>query len=522
MKPVKRLANNNYKITSDLEGKLLEEMKDYDVELYSKKRALINCLKEYKIFTPVATYTDGADTFKLSVISDQDDELCPVGSKQLKLVVYSLFNISDHRQNFIEQVKMETQANKNLITLIPDSTEFLQIDKLLGEISRYTYIEQKYSNETDQSKRQIIRDFSIIREEKEKHLRLHIENAYKNAALIYMFDQYLLNADTFKGTINDVQKKQIKNIYTKRLTNQLSETLVPKVFSARKEDLTRLFTGNEFKFFDTHGNFTGEHLKVIEEINAKISTRAVDGRSLEADLSGDPWGYSFGTIVTTLAALLRAGRLTVRHNAESFFSHDSKAVHEAFTNATKFKAASFKSITATLSSADKTKAVQLLMDLEVDNHIVSRTPKGEIERIVIVNKKQKSETQNIVLPTTHQGNHYMVTAAISGDGSLWENMEMVVDTGADIVVLPESMIAKLGMTLAKFTTQSMQTANGMTNAKLGVLHSLKLAGETIENVQVAFIADKLLGNNRLLGMSALNKYQINIDDQLQLITLIKK
>ena len=369
MKPVKRLANNNYKITSDLEGKLLEEMKDYDVELYSKKRALINCLKEYKIFTPVATYTDGADTFKLSVISDQDDELCPVGSKQLKLVVYSLFNISDHRQNFIEQVKMETQANKNLITLIPDSTEFLQIDKLLGEISRYTYIEQKYSNETDQSKRQIIRDFSIIREEKEKHLRLHVENAYKNAALIYMFDQYLLNADTFKGTINDVQKKQIKNIYTKRLTNQLSETLVPKVFSARKEDLTRLFTGNEFKFFDTHGNFTGEHLKVIEEINAKISTRAVDGRSLEADLSGDPWGYSFGTIVTTLAALLRAGRLTVRHNAESFFSHDSKAVHEAFTNATKFKAASFKSITATLSSADKTKAVQLLMDLEVDSYI---------------------------------------------------------------------------------------------------------------------------------------------------------
>ena len=156
------------------------------------------------------------------------------------------------------------------------------------------------------------------------------------------------------------------------------------------------------------------------------------------------------------------------------------------------------------------------------NHIVSRTAKGDIERIVIVNKKQKPENQNIVLPTTHQGNHYMVSAALSGDGSLWENMEMVIDTGADIVVLPESMIAKLGMTLAKFTTQSMQTANGMTNAKLGVLHSIKLAGETIENVQVAFIADKLLGNNRLLGMSALNKYQINIDDQLQLITLIKK
>ena len=363
------LANNNYKITSDLEGKLLEEMKDFEVELFSKKRSLINYLKDYKIFTPVATYTEASDTFKFSVSSDQDDELCGSGSKQLKLTIYSLFNISDNRQDFIEQLKMETQYDKNLITLIPDSKDFSQIDKLIGEISRYIYMEQKFSNETDPAKRQIIRDFAIIREEKEKNLRLTIENAYKNATLIYMFDEHLLNTDTFKGTINALQKKQIKNIYTKRLANQLSEALIPKVFSARKEDLGSLFSGNDFKFFDSHGNFTGEHLKVIEEINAKISARFVDGKSLEADLSGDPWGYSFGTIVTTLAALLRAGRLTVKHNGESFFSHDSKTVHDAFTNATKFKSASFKSITATLSATQKNQAVQLLMDLEFETHI---------------------------------------------------------------------------------------------------------------------------------------------------------
>ena len=291
------LANNNYKITSDLEGKLLEEMKDFEVELFSKKRSLINYLKDYKIFTPVATYTEASDTFKFSVSSDQDDELCGTGSKQLKLTVYSLFNISENRQDFIEQLKMETQYDKNLISLIPDSKDFSQIDKLIGEISRYTYMEQKFSNETDPAKRQIIRDFAIIREEKEKTLRLTIENAYKNATLIYMFDEHLLNTDTFKGTINELQKKQIKNIYTKRLSNQLSEALIPKVFSARKEDLGSLFSGNDFKFFDSHGNFTGEHLKVIEEINAKIAARFVDGRSLEVDLSGDPWGYSFGTIV---------------------------------------------------------------------------------------------------------------------------------------------------------------------------------------------------------------------------------
>ena len=44
------LSNNNYKITSDLEGKLLQEMKDFDVELFSKKRSLINYIKAHKIF----------------------------------------------------------------------------------------------------------------------------------------------------------------------------------------------------------------------------------------------------------------------------------------------------------------------------------------------------------------------------------------------------------------------------------------------------------------------------------------
>lgn len=362
------LSNNNYKITSDLEGKLLEEMKDFDVELFSKKRSLINCIKNYKLFTPVATFNDGSDSFKFSVLSDQDDELTGPGSKQLKLTVYSIFNISENRQDFIENLKLETQYQKDLITLVPDNKEFSLIDKLIGEVSRYSYMEEKYSNESDPVKRQIIRDFSIIREEKEKDLRVKIEKAYRNASLIYMFDEHLLNADSFKGTISEKQRKLIKNIYTKRLASGLSESLVPKIFSTRKEGLNRLFSSDDFRFFDSHGNFTGDHLKVVEEINAKIKSHYIDGRSLESDLSGAPWGYPFGTIVSTLAALFRAGRLSVKYNGDTWFSHEQKGVQEAFTNTTKFKSASFKSITATLTAARKNQAVQLLMDLEIESH----------------------------------------------------------------------------------------------------------------------------------------------------------
>lgn len=363
------LSNNNYKITSDLEGKMLEEMKDFDVELFSKKRELIKYLKDYKTFNAVASYSDGSDSFKFSVLSDQDDELAPAGSKHLKVTAYSLFNISDDRQDFIEQLKLDTQYQKELITLVPDTAEFSQIDKLIGEIMRYAYMDEKYSNEKDADKRQIIREFEVIREEKQRTLRGLIQDAYHNASLIYMFDEHLLNADTFKGTIADNQRKMVKNIYTKRLSSQLSDSLVSRIFSTHKESLNKLFTANDFAFFDGHGNFTGDHLKIVEEINAKIKSRYMDGKSLETDLSGAPWGYNYGTLVATLAALFRAGRLSVKFNGDTYFSHEQKAVHDAFTNTTKFKSASFKSITATLSAAQKNQAVQLLMELETQDHI---------------------------------------------------------------------------------------------------------------------------------------------------------
>jgi len=362
-------SNNIYKITSDLEGKLLEEMNDFDVELFSKKRSLIKYIRDYKLFTPVAIFNDGTDSFKFTVLSDQDDELTGRGSKQLKLTVYSLFNISGNRQDFVENLKLETQYQKDLITLVPDNKDFLKIDKLIGEVSRYSYMEDKYSTESDHIKRQIIRDFSLIREEKEKELRLKIEKAYHNASVIYMFDEHLLNSDSFKRTISEIQCKMIKNIYTKRLTSGLSESLVPKIFSSRKDNLSHIFSGDDFRFFDSYGNFTGDHLKVVEEINAKIKDRYVDGRTLESNLSGAPWGYSFGTIVSTLAALFRAGRLSVKYNGNTWFSHEQSSIQEAFTNATKFKSASFKSITVTLTAAQKNQAVQLLLDLEAGDYI---------------------------------------------------------------------------------------------------------------------------------------------------------
>lgn len=362
------LSNNNYKITSDLESKMLEEMKDFDVELYIKKRELVTYIKKTGLFSAVASINDNDLAYKFNILTDLDDDISASNNKHLRLTAYSLFNINGERQDFVEGIKMDTQYDKNLITLIPSNTYFAEIDKLIGEIRRYNFMEDKYANDNDKDKRQIIREFSIIKEEKEKDLLGRIEDAYATGSLVYMYDEELLNRDSFKGTINEVQRKLINNTYTKRLSTQLSESIIPKLLNEKTNDkLNRYFSGNDFKFFDENGNFIGDHLKVVEEITSKI-TGFTDGKSIEMELSGAPWGYGYGTIVTTLAALFRAGRLVVRHNAHEYFSYSDRSVHEVFTTSNRFKAASFKSLSKTLNSAQKNQLVQTMIDLKFYEH----------------------------------------------------------------------------------------------------------------------------------------------------------
>ena len=362
------VTNGNYKITSDEESRLLDEMNDFDVELYIKKRDFVNYLKKTGIFSSISAITEEAQSYKFNLKTDQDDEIIASSNKQLGFSIYSLFNIDGSREEFIEEIKMQTQYDKDNITLVPQIDDFHTIDKLLTDIKKYSHMEEKYATENDTNIKAIIRDFSTIKEESEKTLISKLTNAYVNGSIIYMYDEILLNSDSFKGSINQAQKRLVKNIYTKRLTSSLSEALAPKVLTENASDkLHRYFTSTEFAFFDKNGNFVGDSLKVVEEIGLKLN-RFIDGKSLEMELSLAPWGYQFGTIVTTLASLFRAGRLIVKYNGQDFFSYNDKNVLEVFENSRKFQSASFKSLNKSLSTSDKNLLVQTLLDLDFKTH----------------------------------------------------------------------------------------------------------------------------------------------------------
>ena len=508
------VANHHYKITSDLEGKLLEEMKDYQVELFTKKRELTNLLKDYKLFHSVASYSEGSDTFKFSVLSDQGDDLAPQGSPDLRLTVYSLFNIGDVRQDHIDNIKMSTQAKKDEATLIPENSAFDEIDKLITEVKRYQYMEDKYSNESDANKRQIIREFRIIREEKAKHLRRKIEAAYNDATLIYLFNEQLLNENTFKGEINGTQKKIVKNIYTKRLPSQLVESVIPKLFRADKSMLAGLFSGPEFTFFDANGNFVGEHLKVVDAIQSKINSQHVDGKSLEDELKSAPWAYSFGTVVTTLAVLMRAGRLTVKYNGQSWYSHTENGVHDAFNNAVRFKSAAFKSITATLSSTKKTEAIQLLLDLDIATHTSNKTSWSSSDYDVADGSRALAEHFLMAVDTLQN--------SISNFDSIFSNLldqKQVLQaytgkvTDSNFIQQVESML--LGKAEYKTAIQSIIQGQKFIKNNFSTVTAYKSFAESVENE-----LKKAVESDQSITQAAQDLQQLFTDDPVKNFTQI--
>lgn len=364
------LSNNSYKITSDQESKLLDQMKSFPVEYYKKKDELFNYLKKSDLFRNISSVNEESTPYNFKIQTESENEIVTSKNESLKIRVYNLYSIDKNLEDFIEAIKIETQNTKELITLIPDNKEFDKIDKLVEEIKRYSYIEGEYSSSNDSDIRKIIKNFLSIKEDKEKDLMLLINKLYSSGSVVYMFDQKLINKDTFKSTINEVQKKLIKNVYTKRLSKQLSDTSAIS-FLTEKENkkLHNIVSGDDFKFFDANGNFTGEHLKVVDEISQKINKRFLDGKTIEEELSIPPWGYSYGTILTTLAVLFRAGRLVI--NSSGFgekFDYKDKDVQEVFKSVKKFQNSSFKSISKSLSSAKKTQLVEILKDLEYEKH----------------------------------------------------------------------------------------------------------------------------------------------------------
>ncbi len=92
--------------------------------------------------------------------------------------------------------------------------------------------------------------------------------------------------------------------------------------------------------------------------------------------------------------------------------------------------------------------------------------------------------------------HYLFTGKINN-----REVEFLVDTGATVVAIPESMARSLG--LPELGTTSVQTANGSTRAIRTVIDQLQLGPFTLREVSATILPGMNGDQEVLLGMSAL-------------------
>lgn len=362
-------ANKTYRITSDVEQRLLDEMNNFTVQGFVKKKQMVTAFKEAGFVHAISRLSDSGLQYDFYITTDNDDELTNPGQKYLKVKITSIYNISDNRSADIDTLKVQHQNEKDLLWLVPDNSGFKELDRLIDDVERITYLEQKYNNPaSDEGK--ILTSFSAAKWEKKNRIKDLVEEALKNATTIYLYDTLQLNETNWQTTIQAQQRQLIQNVYTKRLSSQLSDNIASAVIKqASGDQLHKFFHGNDFQFFDPQGNFVGENLKISEEILYRTSKTFVDGATLEKDLEQPPTGYTYGTVISSVAALMRAGKIIAKYNGVEKFSWRDEGVSEIFQTVKDFRKSSFKAVSKSLSALQKQELAQFLLDIEAHKYI---------------------------------------------------------------------------------------------------------------------------------------------------------
>jgi clan AA aspartic protease (TIGR02281 family) len=171
------------------------------------------------------------------------------------------------------------------------------------------------------------------------------------------------------------------------------------------------------------------------------------------------------------------------------------------------------------------------------NHVIVKSTAGGISRVIIVSKKvpapdvppslaaakeeeeEEEEGGLVVVNTQRRGNLHLVETSLVGLGGKELQMQLVIDTGATHLVLPDSKSGELGLKIDDLQQREVRTAKGSVKARVGRVKAIELGGEVVEDVEVAFIQDDLLGENQLLGMNVLGRFRITLDDDNNTLTL---
>ena len=353
-------TSNQYRITSEIEQRVINDLNGFNIPGFRIKSEAVKIIKNIAIKRVAEHCNVDGLTVDFAVKMNNDEALSAIQNSELKIVFHDLFSAQNDEKAYIDGIKEDTQSEKAVLSVVPNTTHANEIWNLIENIARINDLQSNKSYNTAEEKA-VVQSIVNTKEEKSNQLTQLVNEAYNNSTLIYCYNTATLTDSNYKNTLDALQRQMFDRIYTRRLSSTLSDDLAPKVLTAAAAQLKNLFHHDDFKFFDSAGRFIGEQLSVVTEILAEMKSYVV-GIDLEKTLTGAPTGYTFGTIVTTLAALFRANKIIVKHAGQEFHSFNDADVKVVFSNTTQFKKASFKAVSKSLTYNERQEIVDTLKD----------------------------------------------------------------------------------------------------------------------------------------------------------------
>lgn len=355
------LSGDEYRITSETQQRIFEMMAKYDeIPSYRIKGEISKRVKLMPIVRHSQSVVIDTMNISFSIVSDLGESYSTGGDPWMKIVFHDIMSVKPSFEEYVETVREETQSAKNMVSIVPSIAYITEIQKIAEQILRVEYITQVPNLTTEEKK--VVDEISSSLEDKMRQLEQYVSKSYNEGTLVYLYNTSILTSDTAQQIIRDASVKMYGNIYTKRLSSALKDSLASQILRANQNQIQNVIgQAPDFLFFDTAGTFIGEDLPVVREIKEKTASYKC-GADLEKELGVAPTGYGFGTIFSTLAVLFRANRVIVKYENKEYHSYNDEGAKNIFISARNFQRASFKFVTKTLSYNEKREIVETLKD----------------------------------------------------------------------------------------------------------------------------------------------------------------
>ena len=348
---------NQYKITSQIEQQIIDDMNGFEVPSYRSMAQVTNNLKQLKLVKVCQSLLQDGMNIPFCVETSIGENIANASERFMKVSIDNPFYPEDYESK-VAAIKQETQNDRNKISIIPSNADANTIMDLARDLLQIEYIESK--NYSTAEEKAVVNTISATKEAKMTQLDELIRKAYTEGTVVYLYNTYQLDDANYAKEIEQVQRRMFGNIYTQRLSATLNDDMAESIIKKPAAQLYKMFgASEEFRFFDTSGKFIGDNLSVVTAILDKCKSY-INGKDLEDTLAGPPTGYTYGTIVCAMAALFRGNKVVIKYNGTEYHSAADTGAEQIFKQQKNFGKASFKAVLKSLSYKERQDIVDIL------------------------------------------------------------------------------------------------------------------------------------------------------------------